>query len=164
MIVMKKDYYVYIHYRKSNPLEPFYVGKGKNGRAWSEYDRNPYWKHIVNKDKGFRCEIVYRGLSEDEAYAKEIFIVALYGRKDLGTGTLVNMTDGGDGSSPSEETRKKISEAQKGKTPSEETRKKLSESLKGEKNPRFGKKHSEETRKKIREAAKRQHENKRLND
>jgi hypothetical protein len=60
------------------------------------------------------------------------------------------------GTTPSEETRKKMSEAlkgrqspQKGKPHSEETRKKLSEALKGENNPLYGKKLSKETRKKI---------------
>jgi hypothetical protein len=188
---MKKDYYVYIHYRKSNPLEPFYVGKGRGNRAWIYSNRSDWWHNIVNKDDGFRCEIVYRGLTEAEAHAKEIFIVALYGRKDLGTGCLVNMTNGGDGiSNPSEETRKKIGEASKKRTHSEESRKKMSEAhrgnqhgrgyihseesrkkmsenrkgkLKGKNNPMFGKTHSEETLAKMSEASKKYWENKRVN-
>ncbi len=40
----------------------------------------------------------------------------------------------------SEETRKKISVANKGKTHSEETRRKISEAKKGENNPNYGKK------------------------
>jgi hypothetical protein len=55
---------------------------------------------------------------------------------------------------PSEETRKKLSDAQKGKNLSEEIRKKISEVQKGEKNHFYGKHHSEETRKKIAEASK----------
>ena len=54
----------------------------------------------------------------------------------------------------SEETRKKISEANKGKHLSEETRKKMSEALNGENHPFFGKHHSEDTRKKMSEALK----------
>ena len=61
----------------------------------------------------------------------------------------------------SEETRRKMSEAQKGeknhffgKHLSEEHRKKLSEAKKGENHPLFGKHHSEETRKKMSEAQK----------
>ena len=61
------------------------------------------------------------------------------------------------GKHPSEESRKKISEANKGKHLSEDTRKKLSESLNGENNPMFGKHHSEETRKKMSEATKGKH-------
>ena len=55
-----------------------------------------------------------------------------------------NLTDGGEGCSPTEKTRKKMSESQKGKTHSEKTRKKISEAHKG-------KTHSEKTRKKISE-------------
>ena len=58
------------------------------------------------------------------------------------------------GKHPSEEAKKKNSEAHKGKHPSEEHKKKLSEAKKGEKNPFYGKHHSEETRRKISEAKK----------
>ena len=50
-----------------------------------------------------------------------------------------------------EETKRKISESNKGKIFSEETRKKISETHKSEKNPNYGKHWSEETRKKISE-------------
>ena len=92
-----------------------------------------------------------------------------------------NLTAGGEGGSPSEETRQKISDANKGKSPpnkgkpvpevtrrkisvalkgnsrSEETRRKISETLKA--NPTItrgmlGKKHSEEARRKISESHK----------
>jgi hypothetical protein len=55
------------------------------------------------------------------------------------------------GTHMTEETKKKLSEANKGKHHSEETRKKLSEANKGNKY-NLGKHHSEETRKKISEA------------
>jgi hypothetical protein len=57
----------------------------------------------------------------------------------------------------SEETKKKISDAEKGKHLSEKTRKKMSESRKGEKNPFYGKHHSEETKEKISNANKGKH-------
>ena len=41
-----------------------------------------------------------------------------------------------------------------GRSPTDETRRKMSEALKGEKHPFYGKHHSEETRKKMREAQK----------
>lgn len=75
-----------------------------------------------------------------------------------------NLTDGGDGRCgchPSEETRKKMSEAERGeknhnygKHLSEETRRKMSKARRGEKNQMYGKHHSEETRKKLSEAKK----------
>ena len=84
-------------------------------------------------------------------------MIDVFGRKDLGTGILHNRTDGGEGVSGrimSQETRRKISEAQKGeknhfygKTASEETRKKISEYHKN-------KYVSEETKRKIGAASK----------
>ena len=62
---------------------------------------------------------------------------------------------------PSEETRKKMSDAKKGKKNpnygkqfSEETRKKMSDAKKGKKNHNYGKQFSEETKKKLSEAHK----------
>ena len=65
-----------------------------------------------------------------------------------------NLQEGGRGGTPSEETRKKISESSKGKQLSDETKKKISESTSGEKNPFYGRQHSEETRRKLSEANK----------
>ena len=65
-----------------------------------------------------------------------------------------NLQEGGRGGVPSDETKKKISEASKGKQLSDETKKKISESTSGEKNPFYGRQHSEETRRKLSEANK----------
>ena len=83
-------------------------------------------------------------------------MIAVFGRKDLGTGILHNRTDGGEGSSgwvPSEETRRKISEASKGntymlgKTLSEETKRKISETKKGKTHTEKKKKKQSEVKK-----------------
>lgn len=58
------------------------------------------------------------------------------------------------GKHPSEETKKKMSEAKKGRTFTAEHRRKLSEAKKGENHPLFGHHHSEESRRKISEAKK----------
>jgi hypothetical protein len=102
------------------------------------------------------------GLSEEEAFRHEVYMIAVFGRKDLGTGILRNRTNGGDGTSGricSNATRRKLSSAHTGKVisagwreniskgkknPSAETREKISKANKG-------KKLSEETKQKIRQ-------------
>lgn len=45
---MCQDYYVYVHYKKSNG-EPFYVGKGIKNRDATSAGRNQFWHNVVNK-------------------------------------------------------------------------------------------------------------------
>jgi hypothetical protein len=144
---------VYEHIR-NDTNEVFYVGIGKKEkRAFSKHGRNPHWKNIVNK-VGYTVNIVYKDIEHKEAKKIEILLIEKYGRKNLGLGNLVNMTDGGDGLlNPSIETRKKIGEGNKGKTNSYETRQKLSEVNKGNTNM-LGKTHTEESKKKMSEALK----------
>lgn len=100
---------VYIHKRKDND-EVFYVGIGNDiKRANNVKNRNNnYWKRIVKK-YGHIVEIIEENLTWEEACTKEIELIKKYGRTDLNEGTLVNMTDGGDGqSNPSNETRLKL--------------------------------------------------------
>ena len=158
-------YYTYAYLREDKT--PYYIGKGKGNRAYKrrKTDIKP------PKDKS-RIIVLKQNLTEEEAFRHEVYMIAVFGRKDLGTGILHNRTNGGEGSSgaiKSDETRKKLSEANKGRTyseetrkkmseanknPSKETRKKMSEARKGEKNPFCGKNHSDENRRKISEAQK----------
>lgn len=156
--------YVYKHTRLDNN-EIFYIGIGSdNGykRASTFFGRNNYWKKIVNK-YGFKFEIIYDNLTWKECCEKEIELIKLYGRKNLKTGNLVNMTDGGEGIIGlihTEEHRRKNSQANKGRklsenhikkirerTITEETKRKISSSNKG-------KKRTEETKKKMSEKMK----------
>ena len=89
------DFYVYIHKKKTTG-EVFYVGKGRKFRAYQRHSRSRFWHSVVNHH-GFDVEIVLRDVSESEAYLKEIELIALYGRRDKGLGSLVNLTDGGEG-------------------------------------------------------------------
>ena len=99
------EYYTYAYLREDKT--PYYIGKGKGNRAYSRGRR----KFKSPKDKS-RILILKKNLTEEEAFTHERYMISVYGRKDLGTGILHNKTDGGEGrSNPSEETRKKISDA-----------------------------------------------------
>lgn len=93
----KVQYYVYIHKSKKDG-RIFYVGKGKGNRHISHTDRNFSWHKIV-KEEGFISEIVKYTFDEIEAYQEEIRLIRELGRKDLGLGQLINLTDGGEGNS-----------------------------------------------------------------
>lgn len=76
--------------------EPFYIGIGDNeARAYSHKSRNKYWKNIVKR--GYEVVVLLEDLTWEQACEKEREFITFYGREDLGTGTLVNLTDGGDG-------------------------------------------------------------------
>jgi hypothetical protein len=107
---------VYRHIRLDKN-EVFYVGIGKNEkRAFSKESRNDLWRKITNKH-GYKVEIVARPETWENACELEKLLISEYGRLDLKTGCLANMTDGGDGAiNLSEKTREKISLGNKGKT------------------------------------------------
>lgn len=121
------NFYVYLH-RKKTTGEVFYVGKGRGRRAFDSKMRNRHWHFVANKH-GFTVEFAQSGLQEWAAFEIESQLIALYGRLDLGLGSLVNYTDGGDGSSGfvmPDHTKKKISVATIGKKKSQETRIRMS--------------------------------------
>lgn len=99
MTEVRRDYVVYVHYRKSNPEIPFYVGKASGNRPNSMRSRNPHWHNIVKKDGGFIVEIERTGLTEEEAHEIETELIQSLGRTDNGTGILANKTNGGEGAS-----------------------------------------------------------------
>lgn len=80
-------FYVYVHKR---PIvgTVFYVGKGRDERAWVEKDRNPHWRNVVNKHGGFEVEIVKSDMTEQEAYAFEAETILKYGIDNLTNQTL----------------------------------------------------------------------------
>ena len=158
-------FYTYAYLRKDRT--PYYIGKGNSDRIYRKRSKG------VNapKDKS-RIIFLKQNLTEEDAFKHEIYMIAVFGRKDLGTGILHNRTNGSEGISGlvhseetkkklseigkgrecKQETRKKLSEAGKGKTLSEEHKRKISGANKGENNPNYGKKMSEETKRKISEA------------
>jgi len=141
-------YYIYAYLRKKD-LTPYYIGKGKARRAYEK-------QHTVSVPKD-RTKIVFyqTNLTEIDAFKLEISYIKLYGRKDLGTGILLNQTDGGEGTSGrkgprgkqknprkpwDEEYKIKMSLRMKGITFSAEHCAKISAAQTGERNHRFGKK------------------------
>lgn len=91
--------YVYRHIRLDRN-EVFYIGISKQNnnymRARQAQKRNIFWKNIVSKTQ-FKYEIIWECTCEKELLEKESEFISIYGRKDIGTGTLCNLTDGGEG-------------------------------------------------------------------
>lgn len=170
-----KKFYVYKYYDTIRN-EYIYIGKGTGFRKKHHLrrsDKHPLtqrisWIRDNNKEPIIETTYVE---NEDIALSEEIRLIAEIGRKDLGKGPLLNLTDGGDGKSGrkhSEETRRKISESLKGKPGhalsdehkkaignahrgksiimTEEVRKKMSESKIGKKRKPF----SDETKARMR--------------
>lgn len=123
--------YVYRHIRLDKN-EAFYVGIGSDDkyiRANTAKNRNKYWKNIVARTN-YRVDILLDDISWEEACLKESEFISIYGRKDIGQGTLVNMTDGGEGSlnrKMSQELKDKLMIANKGRKLSDSHRKNISE-------------------------------------
>lgn len=89
------EYYLYRHIRLDNN-EVFYIGIGTKNRFKSKFSRNRYWNNVVNITD-WKAEIILDNLTREIAEEKEKEFILLYGRKDLKTGTLCNLTDGGTG-------------------------------------------------------------------
>jgi hypothetical protein len=155
-------FYVYAFLRSADSLvglkySPYYIGKGKERRAYASARLGA----PSPKDPSF-IVFVQEGLTEDEALELEKYCIALYGRVDLGTGILRNLTDGGEGKSGaivSEDVRQRIANAQRkekhrlwGKHLPEETKQKISEAVRGDKHPFWGKTHTQESRNKMSES------------
>ena len=90
--------YVYRHIRLDKN-EPFYIGIGKDNtykRAFqsSKTKRSDFWHNIASK--GYEVEILMDNLTWEQACEKEKEFISIYGRKDLGQGSLVNLTNGGE--------------------------------------------------------------------
>jgi hypothetical protein len=125
---------IYRHTRLDNN-EVFYIGIGvSNKRPYEKSNRNKFWLNITNKTE-YNVEVLKNDLSYDDAKELEVILIDYYGRYDLGLGTLVNMTNGGEGSP--------------GVIPSKEKRDNQREKMLGNNNPFFNKKHNSETKNRI---------------
>lgn len=100
-------FYVYAYLREDGT--PYYIGKGIGRRAVQ--------KHNINIPKDYRNIVICeQGLTEIGALAIERRLISWYGRVDLGTGCLRNLTAGGDNSELSPLTREKMSQAKLGRS------------------------------------------------
>lgn len=77
--------------------EVFYIGIGDSKRPYAFKNRNKFWKSITAKYPNYEIEILKKHLSWEDACELEKILINYYGRRDLGLGTLCNLTDGGDG-------------------------------------------------------------------
>jgi len=122
------EYLIYFHL-KADTNQVFYVGQSKSlSRAYSKRGRNFLWHRVVNAH-GFKVEIKHTGLSKAIVDLLEKAYISNYGRLNIATGHLVNLTDGGDGTygtSDSDETKRKKSISHLGKKASPDHKLKIS--------------------------------------
>jgi hypothetical protein len=139
-----KIFYTYLYRDPKNGI-PIYIGKGTGRRAKEHARRkcrNGQYSQLTNlinkrRAEGYIVEpIINNEVDEATALFMECFWINFYGRADLGTGTLFNLTDGGDGVSGSNGNSKPRSAEHKAK---------ISAALKGRPSNHTGKKHSPET-------------------
>ena len=141
----QNKYYLYRHIRldKNNV---FYVGIGtkpeKFGtviyeyyRAFSKTRRSVFWRNIINKTE-YKVDILFEHSDYNFIKQKEIEFIKLYGRRNIGEGDLVNLTDGGEGMLnyiTSELTKDKIRKKRLGTKATQETIDKMIKSRTGKK-------------------------------
>lgn len=114
-------YYTYIYFDPSRDNEPIYVGKGCGARYKSHLKRTDktLFPNRLNKMKANGIEPIIRKIhfeTEQLALDAEAYLIAQLGRKVSGLGPLLNLTDGGEGSSGykhTESTLKLISDSVK---------------------------------------------------
>lgn len=137
-------YYVYEHWRPDEGVI-FYVGKGKERRAWEfKAGRNKWHRHIVSKlgDLGLSVDVRIIEHHDDEkaAFFQERGLISHW--RSMGA-HLVNVTDGGEGQSGyvhTEETREKLRIKMTGRKMTPEWRAKIGKSNTGREGWSRGKK------------------------
>jgi hypothetical protein len=130
-------FYTYLWLREDGT--PYYVGKGSGNRAFEvhyRWNKGKMVKYLSPPDKN--NVIVQQYKDESEAIEAEVFLIQFYGRLDLDTGMLINLTEGGEGTSGrlhSEETKEKIRAKAIERKQSTSSNTKRSIALKGRKRP-----------------------------
>lgn len=87
---------VYIHKRVSDN-QIFYIGIGEEyKRAYDKFSRNRWWTYYTKK-YDYEVVITHKDIIWEEACIIEKYLISFYGRRDLKQGSLLNLTDGGEG-------------------------------------------------------------------
>jgi hypothetical protein len=153
---------VYLHRKKSDNTV-FYVGIGQDYRPYVTRGRSNLWNKV--KDKyGIIVDVIHENINKDEAIKIEIELISKYGRIDIGTGCLTNLTDGGEGINAgykhNDSFKEKARQRQlgvvpwnKGKKLTKEHTDKVSKSLKGRKAWNKGIPNTKETNDKIKKSS-----------
>lgn len=161
-------FYIYLH-RRPDTGDVFYVGRGKlykrstilPKRAHTKDGRNCIWHGIVERNGGnYSVEIIQWCETAEEVNQLERNTIKKFGKIIDGTGTLCNLTDGGEGAEGylhTDEAKEKLKEAH-AKNPARAERlksevfiKQRVETLKarGYKGSMLGKTHSDEAKSKM---------------
>ena len=129
-----KEYYTYAYLREDRT--PYYIGKGSGRRAYSH-------NHRIKLPPKDRILILKRFVNESDALRHEMYMIAVFGRKDLGTGILQNLSEGGTGGASGYITSPQVRSLRSkrmvgnkiwsGRTHSKEAREKVSRARKGKK-------------------------------
>lgn len=106
------EFYSYLWLRADGT--PYYAGKGCGNRA---FIKGIGHRQYPPKDRS--RILIFPMLNETEAFESEMAMIELFGRKDIGTGCLRNVTNGGEGISGYRHTttaKMRMSEARIGNT------------------------------------------------
>ena len=129
------DFYTYAYLREDRT--PYYIGEGTYHADGQDRYNSP--NRRINLPPKERRIILKNFQSEEDAFRHEIYMIHVFGRKDIGTGILRNMTDGGEGARGrvlTKEHKNNISKSNKGKKRTEEFRERCKETAKRTRNRR----------------------------
>jgi hypothetical protein len=148
-------FYAYLYLRENGT--PYYAGKGKGKRVFLSL-KNHYPPQERSRIIIMNCR------NEEEALQTEKELIRNWGRKDIGTGCLNNLTDGGEGTSGHQlslearlrcgslnkgKRRSPLTEFGGGKSPWNKGKKATIQACVNQSIAHIGKKHSEETKLKM---------------